>query len=166
MNRGAEGRGQRGRRQRAENRGQRAEQSKSGAIRTVCVSFVSYRLFGGGRGRFCLNSRSRRPPPSPHPKKFIKIGLSPYRLDGDFCHCRIEDWGVIIFVCGGRKSIAVLFIFVCEFCSYLISGSFQGPVILYSNSATLSTTESINLPSNSNLSAIQTPSPVKPPPAK
>ena len=74
------------------------EQNKSGAIRTVCVNFVPYRLFGGGRARVCLNSRSRRPPPSPHPKESIKIGLSPYRLDGDFCHLYIEDWGVIRFV--------------------------------------------------------------------
>ena len=42
----------------------RKKQSKSNAIRTVCVNFVSYRLFGGGRGRVCLNSRSRRPPPN------------------------------------------------------------------------------------------------------
>ena len=54
-----------------------SKQSKSNTIRIVCVNFVSYRLFGGGRGRLCLNSRSRRPPPSPHPKKFIKIGLRP-----------------------------------------------------------------------------------------
>ena len=40
---------------------------KSNTIRTVCVSFVLYRLFRGGLGRVCLNSRSRGPPLRPHP---------------------------------------------------------------------------------------------------
>ncbi len=92
-------RGQRGRKQRTEQ-----SKIKSSAIRTVCVNFVSYRLFGGGRGRFYPNSRSRRPPPSPHPKEFIKIGLRPIAWTAIFAHYRIEDWGDIRFIYGGRKS--------------------------------------------------------------
>ena len=66
------------------------EQSKSGAIRTVCVNFVSYCLFRGGLGRMCINSRSRRPPPSPHPKKFIKIGLRPIAWTAIFATSKLR----------------------------------------------------------------------------
>ena len=88
--------------------GGKAKQSKSRS-RAYQLDLLVYLLccivcLGEGDGDCALTEDPDRPPPSPHPKKFIKIGLSPYRLDGDFCHCRIEDWGVIIFVCGGRKS--------------------------------------------------------------
>ncbi len=76
----------------------KAKQVKSGAIRTVCVNFVPYRLFRGGLGRMCLNSRTRRPSPKTPPYIVYQNRASPYRLDGDFCHLYIEDCGVIRFV--------------------------------------------------------------------
>ena len=54
-----------------------SKQSKSGAIRIVCVFFVSYRLFRGGRAECASTREFGGPPLRPHPKKFIKIGLRP-----------------------------------------------------------------------------------------
>ena len=61
------------------------KQVKSDAIRFAGVSFILYRLFApqGQATRAegdqdCASTRDPdRPPPSPHPKEFIKIGLRP-----------------------------------------------------------------------------------------
>ena len=121
--------GQRTERQRTEGR----EQRKSGAIRTICVSFALYRLFRGGLGRVCLNSRTRRPSPKTPPYIVYQNRASPYRLDGDFCHCRIEDWGDIRFVCGGRKSRsrAVPLGLLCSALCFLFSASVLGCFVFF-----------------------------------
>ena len=104
QNRGqkAENREQRGRRQKTEGREQNRERA---VLLELFVYLLHYIVCLGEGDQDCASKRDPdRPPPSPHPKEFIKIGLRPIAWTAIFATAALRIGATLDLLAGVEKT--------------------------------------------------------------